>query len=66
MCGLRGVPATLCPLQDQLQCIYLALPGAQLCAGLPELRLQLEELTQLLGHLRLGVPQLLLQQGDLP
>ncbi|KAA8589099.1 hypothetical protein FQN60_010444, partial [Etheostoma spectabile] len=52
--SLRGAPATLCPLRDQLQCIYLALPVAQICAGLPELRLQLEDLTQLLGHLRLG------------
>ena len=66
VCSLRGALAALRPLQDELQRIYLALFVAQLCAGLPELRLQLEELAQLLGHLRLGVPQLLLQQRDLP
>lgn len=57
---------TPCPLQDELQSIDLVVPVAQLRAGLPELRLHLEELAQLLGHLRLGVPQLLLQQGDFP
>ena len=65
-CILRGTPAPLCPLQDELQCVELVLPAAQLHARLPELRLQLEDLAQLLGHLCLRAPQLLLQQGRSP
>lgn len=63
---LRGRPVTLRPLQDLLQCFNLCLSAAHLHSSLPELRLQLKDLTELLRHLSLGVSQLLFQQRDLP
>lgn len=49
-----------CGLQCQLQHVQLALFGTQLMARLTQLRLQLEDLTELLSHLGLGVFELLL------
>lgn len=54
-----------CGLQCQLQHVQLTIFGAQLLARLAQLRLQQEDLAELLSHFGLGVFELLLQQGDL-